>query len=115
MLPLDWIVGFIEGEGTFSGSQRTPNYFQPNFTLYQNDRVILEKVQETLEAHGIVSRIYVNQRGCHGLQVNSIAICRELYKLIRPLMHAPYKIEQIEAWHAKLEYKGRNVKETVDG
>lgn len=115
MLPLDWIVGFIEGEGTFSGSQRTANYFQPNFTLYQNDRVILEKVQETFRAHNIESKIYVNQRGCHGLQINSIRICRDLYDLIRPLMHAPEKIKQIDAWIIKLEYKGRNVKETVDG
>lgn len=110
MLPIEWVAGFIEGEGSFTGSQRTKNYFQPNFSLYQKDEAILLKVQAFLASHEIDSQIYVGTNKCYTLSINAIWRCRMLYELIRPHMHAPIKIAQADTWIKKFEYKGRNVK-----
>lgn len=111
MITVEWLAGFVEGEGTFSGSQRTANYFQPNFSLYQKDPVVLTSVQKFLLTHGIPSRLYTPAgTGCPTLSINKISDCQALYALLRPHMNAPVKIAQADKWITKFEYKGRNVK-----
>ena len=103
MLPTEWVVGFVEGEGTFSGSTRNYDYFQPQFSVYQKDRRILDEMVQFLAEHGIPgARVYVS-KSCHVLTVTGRPRCRSIYNLLRPHMHAQVKIEQIEAWYAKIQ------------
>jgi hypothetical protein len=101
----DWVAGFVEGEGTFSGSMRAYDYFQPNFSVYQKDRIVLELVQAFFQANGIEGKIYLGTNNCHTYNVSGKARCRKVYELLRPHMHAPVKIAQAEAWYEKIQPK----------
>jgi len=110
MLDVQWAAGFIEGEGSFSGSWRPkPNnreYFQPTFCVAQKDRQIIDELVELFEVHQI--RVYVTFSGSvWRLIVNNFISCMNVYNLLRPYMHVQYKINQIELWRENLMNRSR--------
>lgn len=118
---LDWIIGFVEGEGSFTGSWRTETYYQPHFHIYQNDRSVLVDIQQYLyEEHQI--GMTLSSEGCGVgvsrktpfLGLNKVYECDKVYHLFRPRMFSTTKIAQAESWHNKLGYKGRNVKTQLE-
>lgn len=118
---LEWLAGFVEGEGSFTGSWRTKTYFQPHFHLYQNDRDVLTLVQTFLvEEHDIYMALSSEGHGVGVarktpfLGLNRIDKCDEFYHLLRPKMFSEPKILQADTWHGKLAYKGRNVKKNLE-
>ena len=102
-MTLDWVVGFIEGEGTFSGAMHTKTHWQPNFSVYQDDRDVLERVQEFFADLDIIGGVYKSgARNNWKYSIQRKDECRKLYALIRPRMQIGIKIAQIDIWTERL-------------
>lgn len=76
---LDWVVGFIEGEGSFYD-----NNYCPTLSISQRDKELLLLVQEN------------SGRGVHTGKEN----CSKLFELIYPRLLSTYRKGQVlENWH----------------
>lgn len=93
-MTIDWLVGFIEGEGCFA---RRPGGAYYQFSLGQKDRRILDKIAVFLTEQGIPCKVYPSRtRTAFYINIQKRENARKLYNLIRPRMEHPGKIEQLE-------------------
>ena len=109
--PVEWVAGFIEGEGCFFIAGHTTK-----FVLTQSNVAVLELVQVWLLSQGIDSKLIEienkKKQGCNQLYFYSKWKCKKLYDLIRPHMHHPDKIAQIERWAEHCNYTNSGYGET---
>lgn len=56
-ITIDWFVGFVEGEGSFSYSKDGGGNLIPSFTLSQNNKEIIQRVHNFLQ----FGKIYFNK------------------------------------------------------
>jgi len=100
-MDLNWLLGFIEGEGCFNLSFHIRNnyvYRFVEFQLAQGEREVLEKVKDLLASQNIQSHIYdvpnySSSRGGQGSWHLTISKHSDLIKLVKLL-------ESLE-WHSK--------------
>jgi len=92
---LDWFVGFLEGEGSFSRSKDGAGYIIPSFTLAQNDEEIMRKVRKFLG----FGRIYYNKHTrTWFLQVRAQAENIKLMNLLDGKLRTIFKAKQYLKW-----------------
>lgn len=94
-LPVEWVAGFVEGEGYFGW-----NGSGYRMTVSQKETQPLELIQQFFLSHGIESRIYQHKKTlCHTLYVSGRVRCRKIRDLLLPHMHSERKRAQLlAAW-----------------
>ena len=109
-----WIVGFIDGEGSFTVNpleiekgEKRYRYFNPVFYLVQKERDVLERMKNLLG----VGRI--NRHGPYfRLSVRKKFEVIKLMEFLDGKLKSGLKIRQFERWKEKvLEWKSRARKE----
>lgn len=117
---LNWLVGFIEGEGNFGftvgkrksykiGWQISPIF---KLGLVRNDRNVLEKIKVFLKSHDIISHSLQDVEPHHTwsknaseqthLRITRIKSCQKLAKLIFPLLESKKK-KEVKLWLRGIE------------
>jgi len=124
MIKKDYIIGLIEGEGCFSITINDNNsdikkrkryvHVYPHFqiSLHNNDRVILEKIKETIEVGTIRTNKYTvkNNVGSYQTERVDLIVSRisDCIKLIKYLGKSPFlgeKNNDYKRWMRVVEIK----------
>ena len=98
---LDWIIGFLEGEGCFTSFTRRQKgklIKCPKFSLYQNDRKILEMVRDYLMMGTITKGSPSHKNICYSLNISAYLEVEKLIKLIKGRLQMDKKKEQFKQW-----------------
>jgi hypothetical protein len=109
MVSLDWLVGFIEGEGCFSmcveENTNTSGSFQVHYGLIvaQKEVEVLHKIKEFLAYNDIQSKIYSKDNQTATLNIRGLLNCIKIGNLL----------SQVE-WHSKKYKDFLRFKEIVD-
>lgn len=117
-LPIEWVTGFIEGEGSFTGTvDKRWDRFAPRVVVYQNNEDILRQVQDFFLQYGLQFKLAFKEQSkssfrtdvayIHYLYIAGSQRCIAVYDLIRPHMHHPDKIIQADTWRAKIIVRNR--------
>ncbi|MCX6742002.1 MAG: hypothetical protein NTX24_02390 [Candidatus Pacearchaeota archaeon] len=78
-LKKDYIVGFVEGEGTFNLVRYPNKRIRPQFLVFNTNKLILESIKETLNLGAPifevvrVKDIIKRRKKCYRLQVRSLS------------------------------------------
>ena len=113
-LTKDWIVGFIEGEGSFYSQKqkhyKDKEYVYPRFSISQKDKEILEKVRDFLEM-GHITKHKSSYQGknlknpqnkkydsCYKLQVQNKKDCKKLANMLEGNIRSKARKEDFEWW-----------------
>lgn len=116
-MSLDWLLGFIEGEGCFSiAVSQSPNArfsfkAQPHFELTIVIDSALKAIQRLLDSYGINlhyredkrSHYNKNQQDCGRIMLSSIPQCRALAELLTPLKWHTKKHSDFLKWKQCIE------------
>jgi hypothetical protein len=112
---LDWLVGFIEGEGcftclskfnntTFQGKRWYYKKYQPQFLIAQKGRQVLDKIVKFLSKYKVKARVWLKQTGKdnYELRVCGYDNCLKIINLLEGRFQVDYKREQFEKWKLKI-------------
>lgn len=112
-IPLEWIAGFLEGDGCFTYRlYKTPQgrySAQPMIVISQNERAVLERIQQVLRTFRISSAI-VDQRKCLNLKVCGYKGCRRLARRLAGFLFSDKKRKQFQMFSEVFEIGNRTVR-----
>lgn len=101
-IPLEWIAGFLEGDGSFTYRLYKTSHgrysAQPMIVITQNERAVLERIQQTLKTFHISSTI-VAQRKCLNLKVCGYKGCRRLARRLAGFLFSDKKRKQFQMFY----------------
>ena len=103
----DWLVGFIEGEGSFSVNHRG----EPVFYISQKEKEILDKIQEFLK----MGKVYEKRNNPYPhwiYQIWAYEDQKRLAKMIKNRILSFHVKNRFNRWYQALSQKyGQNTKE----
>jgi len=106
-ITLDWLIGFVEGEGSFSYSHRN-GYRIPRFSISQAGA--MEELRSIRKYLGFGSVYRRPNEGADVLQVRAINQCLQLVSLFEGKIRLYKRHRQFEEWkQVCLEWKRRRV------
>jgi hypothetical protein len=103
-LTMEWVTGFIEGEGCFSiftHKDRKKGYEKPQckIVISQKERYILEQINKFLGEWGYI-RLHRNKTGgCYSLQLSKHTKLREVAPIIGRMLKSLKKRQQFDVWY----------------
>lgn len=94
-ITLDWFIGFLEGEGSFSRTRDGGGHIIPSIQIAQNNRKIIEDIRKFLGC----GRVYYNKHTntCY-IQIRAHEECKKLMNLIDGKLRTEHKQKQYEKW-----------------
>jgi len=118
---LDWLLGFIEGEGCFSigfhtGASTTYAVLvSPHFSMSQKFNGALEEIQNFFHSRDIACPINASRTENFVMSINGISGCQKLAELLAPLKWHTRKRDDFETWLKCIEIIKRGEHLTKDG
>ena len=98
-LSLDWVMGFIEGEGCFTHSRKNTYYQSFSLIISQKERESLDRINEFFGGWGHVKLLPNKTGGCHNLIFNRHTLLRDLALIIAPKFRTKKKKKQFDEWY----------------
>lgn len=112
MIPVEWVAGFVEGEGTFTMHGHYNNttrkgqkvYYKtvvPTFQVSQKERQPLDLIERFFTPKGVRGRVWHrNNRwgGAFEYRVLGRKNCELVASILRPHMHSDRKRGQLDQW-----------------
>lgn len=118
---LAWLAGIVEGEGSLSikkarrgGKNGEVQYMQHSISIFNTDKIMMEKVEQILIDLGIYFSKYVRQpRGISKLVIEGIVLnrCLEEKKLLEAILPYMFSIKKKKA----IEYIAHFEKRVAEG
>lgn len=102
-LTKDWIVGFVEGEGSFglSPNKFSKTGYKPFFQLHQAEKEILERVADILPVrHG---GIHKQSNGCYAFETSALDDIRALVPYFDGEFKTKHRKEQFRTWKKEVK------------
>lgn len=116
---IEWIIGFIEGEGSFTVGTSGGKKKIPVFSISQNEKEILLKIQKRLG----MGRLYYhpanpqknNSKDNWHLAIRKYEDVKKLCQIVDGNMHCVNKIKQFEKWKEMLKnYNPKKLRWTLE-
>lgn len=94
-ITLDWFIGFLEGEGSFTSSRDGGGHRIPSLQIAQNNRKIIEDIRKFLGS----GNVYYNKHTYTWyIQIRAHEESKKLMKLIDGKLRTEHKQKQYDKW-----------------
>lgn len=114
-LSLDWVVGFVEGEGCFTHMRQTPKSnsklreckVYPSFSVSQKDRPILDQLKAFFGFGSVC--LHRGKYPTHLFSVGGHKRCSLVASVVNNRLRVPYKREQFYSWCRRFQLLRKTV------
>jgi hypothetical protein len=117
LVPVAWVAGFVEGEGTFTCHQHHNNTtrggkrvyyasYVPTFQVSQKERQPLDLIASFFESKGVRGRVWFRSNKYGGaFEYRSLGLKngKIIFEVLQPHMHSLRKLAQMQKWIERAE------------